>query len=295
MTLNLLFKLLLSGLGIGLIAYFLVCLAILLGQNRLIFLPIAKLEKTPAEIGLEYEEVWIGVRTWTGKTERVHGWWIPGARGDRQVMLYLHGNGGNISYNLAPVQAFHRLGFSTLVFDYRGYGRSEGAFPTESEVYRDAGAVWDYLVKIRGIEPENIFLYGHSLGGAVAIDLAVRQPRAAGVITDGTFTSLRAIIDRIPVYRFFPADLLLTHHFDSLSKLRILRVPLLLIHGTEDRSVPVTMSQVLYDKANVPKQLLIVEGAGHNDLISIAGKTYLDTLESFTRTARSLPRSHAKS
>jgi pimeloyl-ACP methyl ester carboxylesterase len=291
MTLNLLLKLLLSGFGVSLLAYFIVCLALLIGQNRLLFLPVAKVERTPRDIGLEYEEVWIGVRTWGGKIERVHGWWIPGAKGNRQVLLYFHGNGGNISYNLGAIQAFHRLGFSTLLFDYRGYGKSEGAFPTEAEVYRDAGAAWDYLVKTRGIEPENIFLYGHSLGGAIAIDLAVRQPKAAGVIADATFTSLRAVIDRIPLYRFFPADLLLTQHFDSLSKLRLLRAPLLLIHGAEDRTVPATMSQVLYDKATVPKQLLIVQGAGHNDLISIAGESYLNALENFTRVARSTPRS----
>jgi uncharacterized protein len=293
MTLNLLFKLLLWGLGVSLLLYFLVCLALLLGQNRLIFRPIAKVERTPRDIGLDYEEVRIGVRTEDGKTEKVHGWWVPGAKGERQVMLYLHGNGGNISYNLTAVQAFHKLGFSTLLFDYRGYGRSEGAFPTEAEVYRDAGAVWDYLVKIRGIQPENIFLYGHSLGGAIAIDLAVRQPKVAGVITDGTFTSMRAVADQVPIYRLFPADLLLTHYFDSLSKLRLLRAPLLLIHGMEDSVVPATMSQVLYDKATVPKQLLLLPSAGHNDLISIGGQTYLDALENFTRTVRSTPRTFA--
>jgi uncharacterized protein len=301
MTLNLLFKLLLWGFGVSLLLYFLACLALLLGQNRLIFRPVARIERTPRDIGLDYEEVRIGVSTRDKKTEKVHGWWVPGAKGDpagpalhsRQVMLYLHGNGGNISHNLAAVQAFHQLGFSTLIFDYRGYGRSEGAFPTEAEVYRDAGAVWDYLVKIRGIQPENIFLYGHSLGGAIAIDLAVRQPQVAGVITDGTFTSMRAVADQVPIYRFFPADLLLTHYFDSLSKLRLLRAPLLLIHGTEDRVVPPTMSQVLYDKATVPKQLLILPGAGHNDLISIGGQTYLDAIDNFTRTVRSTPRTLA--
>jgi pimeloyl-ACP methyl ester carboxylesterase len=294
MTLNLWPKILLSGLGISLITYFLACLALWVGQNRLIFLPVAKLERTPRDTGLDYEEVWIGVNPWQGKTAKVHGWWIPGSMGDRQVMLYLHGNGGNISYNLPAIEAFHSLGFSTLTIDYRGYGRSQGGFPTEAEVYRDAQSAWDYLVEIRGIEPHNIFLYGHSLGGAIALDLAVRQPQAAGVITDGTFTSLRAIVDRVPLYRFFPADLLLTQHFDSLSKLKILRIPLLLIHGTEDRAVPVTMSQVLYDKATVPKKLLIIPGAGHNDLISVGGETYLRTLETFARLARKAPRSFAQ-
>lgn len=287
-------KILLSSLGIAAIFYLIVCLALFWGQNRLIFQPIAKLENTPDSLGLAYQELWIPVRTWQGKTEKLHAWWIPGVMGDRQVMLYLHGNGGNISYNLAPLQAFNQLGFSSLIIDYRGYGRSSGDFPSEAEVYRDAQSAWDYLINNRGIKPENIFIYGHSLGGAIAIDLAIRQPQAAAVITDGTFTSMRALVDRIPLYRFFPADLILHQNFDSISKLKLLRMPLFLIHGARDQDIPVVMSQVLYDKATVPKKLLILPEAGHNDLISIGGETYLRSLADFVRAVRTNPHSLAK-
>jgi uncharacterized protein len=294
MNVNFFVKILLSGLGIAAISYLIVCFALFFGQNRLIFRPIAKLENTPDSLGLDYQEVWIPVQTGPGKTEKLHAWWLPGAMSDRQVMLYLHGNGGNISYNLTALQAFNRLGFSSLIIDYRGYGRSIGNFPSESEVYRDAQYAWDYLVKNREIKPENIFIYGHSLGGAIAVDLAVRKPQAAAVITDGTFTSMRALVDRIPLYRFFPADLILHQHFDSLGKLKLLRIPLLLIHGARDREIPAVMSQVLYDKANVPKKLLILPEAGHNDLISVGGETYLRTLGDFVRAVQTNPPSVAK-
>jgi pimeloyl-ACP methyl ester carboxylesterase len=294
MNTNFLIKILLSGLGIAVIVYIIVCLGLFWGQNRLIFRPIAKLANTPDSLGLDYQEVWIPVKPWRGKTEKLHAWWLPGQMGDDKVMLYLHGNGGNISYNLTALQAFNKLGFSTLIIDYRGYGRSEGDFPSEAEVYRDAQSAWDYLLKNRGIKPENIFIYGHSLGGAIAIDLAVRKPQAAAVITDGTFTSMRALVDRIPLYRFFPTDLILHQHFDSLNKLKLLRMPLLLIHGNRDQDIPAVMSQVLYDKATVPKKLLILPKAAHHDLIRAGGETYLQTLADFVRAVRNNPRPLAK-
>ncbi len=286
MTVAFMLKLLVSGLGISLMGYFLICLALVIGQNRLIFIPSAEVRSTPLSMGIDYQEVWIGVKTWQGTTERLHAWWLPGRKGDEQVLLHLHGNGGNMSYNLDTLSVYQNLGFSILSIDYRGYGRSEGKFPTEAEVYRDAQAAWDYLVTTRGISPENIFLYGHSLGGAIAIDLAIRQPRAAGVIADNTFTSMRAMVDYIPLYRFFPADLLLRERFDSLSKLRLLRSPLLLIHGSDDRTVPPSMGEVLYKQAKVPKKLFVIQGAGHNDLVTTGGEIYKDAVGDFVALVR---------
>ncbi|MBR8831175.1 MAG: alpha/beta hydrolase [Chlorogloea purpurea SAG 13.99] len=280
------FKLLLSGLGISLLAYFLICIALVIAQNRLIFQPSKIVANTPQTMGIEYQEVWIGVRTWQGKTERLHAWWLPGKKEDGLVLLHLHGNGGNMSYNLNTLATYHELGFSVLSIDYRGYGRSEGNFPTEAEVYRDAQGAWDYLVKTKGILPRNIFLYGHSLGGAIAIDLAIRQPQVAGVIADNTFTSMRAMVDYLPLYRFFPADLLLRERFDSLGKLRLLRSPLLLIHGANDRTVPPSMGEVLYKQATVLKKLVIVPFGSHNDLITVDGETYTRAVTDFIVSVR---------
>jgi hypothetical protein len=292
MTTLILLKTLLTGVSIGFAAYLLLCFAIYLLQRRLIFVPIATLEATPRQFDLPYEEVWLRVRRWQGKIERLHGWWIPGSGQD--VLLYLHGNQGNISLNLGNAKRFQQLGFSVLMFDYRGYGRSEGTFPSEAEVYRDAQAAWNYLTLERGIAANRIYLYGHSLGGAIAIDLAVRQPQAAGAIADNTFTSMRDVALYQPLYRFFPADLILNQRFDTLSKLKLLRVPLLLLHGTDDRLVPPSMSQVLYESATVPKKLLFVPGAGHNNLIAVVGEELPQIIKDFKILARSKPPLHQK-
>ena len=211
----------------------------------------------------------------------MHGWWIPASKPNAQVLLYLHGNGINIGANVAHANRFHRLGFSVLLPDYRGYGRSEGRFPTEASVYQDAAVAWDYLVQERKIQPEQIFLYGHSLGGAVAIDLAVKHPDAAGLIVESSFTSIRDIVDYQSIYRIFPIDLILNQRFDSIRKVRSLALPVLFIHGTADLRVPATMSQQLYEAAPQPKQLVLIPDAGHNDTAETAGDKYFQMMQKF--------------
>jgi uncharacterized protein len=198
------------------------------------------------------------------------------------VVLYLHGNGLNVGANVEHANRFHRLGLSVFLIDYRGYGLSQGDFPTESQVYKDAQLAWDYLVKKRGINPNQIYIYGHSLGGAIAIDLAVRNPEAAGLIVEGSFTSARAMVDfQSGVYRMFPIDLLLTQRFDSIAKVDRLQMPVLFIHGTADTVVPVEMSRKLFDATPEPKQLYIVPDAGHNNLAQLAGAEYLQRVHQF--------------
>ncbi|MEA5534995.1 alpha/beta hydrolase [Crocosphaera sp. XPORK-15E] len=287
MMTNLLLKGLLSGVGIGAIAYICACLALVAAQNRLIFKPISTITTTPTDLGLNYEDVWLSVLTPQGKVEKIHGWWIRATSSSQKVLLYLHGNGGNISYNLGPIKSFQEAGFSVLIIDYRGYGRSQGDFPTESEIYRDAQVAWDYLIEQRKVKPQNIFLYGHSLGGAVAIDLGVRKPQAAGIIVENTFTSMRDMMDYLgSFYQLFPADLILHQRFDSLSKLRLLQIPLLLIHGTSDRTVPAYMSERLFKAATVPKKLFLVPNANHNNVGAIAGEDYEQVMQEFSQLVR---------
>lgn len=278
-------KAMVSGLGVGLIVYLTLCLVLAIWQHRLIFVPSRQMDYTPKDLGLNYEDVWLTVLNLEGKKERLHGWWIPANStkiDNRKVILYFHGNGGNISYNLTPAQRFQSLGFSVFMIDYRGYGKSEGNFPTEAEVYRDSQTAWHYLVEQRKIKPQNIIIYGHSLGGAIAIDLAVRQPQAGGIIAENTFTSLRQMVDyQSQFYQVFPIDLILHQRFDSLGKLRLLQIPLLLIHGTSDRTVPSFMSQRLFNLANVPKQLLLVPYADHNNVASVSGENYLEAIQEF--------------
>jgi fermentation-respiration switch protein FrsA (DUF1100 family) len=264
--------------------YAAICLALLRWQTRLIFFPTAKLTLTPQALGLSYEEVWLPISPQT--EERLHGWWLPAISEVRGTVLYLHGNGSNVSENLEQAYRWVKLGFNVFLFDYRGYGRSGGPFPNEERVYEDAQVALHYLLERRAIAPPQLLLYGHSLGGAVAIELATRNPNVAGLVIEGTFTSLREIVDFTRMYSLFPVNLLLSQRFDSLSKVASLTMPILYIHGTEDRTVPYHMSQTLYSATHTPKQLYLVPEADHNNVAATAAGEYLTKISEF---ARSLP------
>lgn len=283
---KLLLRSLLSFGAIALILYASACLYLFFGQTRFIFFPSPVIETTPEFFNLGYQDVWLPVNTKSGKLERLHSWYIPSSSQNVKVLLYLHGNGVNIGGNVAHANRFHQLGFSVLLPDYRGYGRSEGGFPTEATVYQDAAVAWDYLVKERKIQPSQIFIYGHSLGGAVAIDLAVKHPDAAGLIVENSFTSIRDIVDYQGVYRIFPIDLILHQRFDSLRKAPALKMPVLFIHGSGDLRVPATMSQQLYDAAPQPKQLVLIPDAGHNNTAEVAGEKYFQIVQKFVQQVK---------
>ncbi|WP_332990358.1 alpha/beta hydrolase [Microcoleus sp. A006_D1] len=207
--------------------------------------------------------------------------------GLERVVLYLHGNGSNVGANVEHANRFHGLGLSVFLIDYRGYGKSQGDFPSESRVYEDAQLAWDYLVQQRGINPHQIYIYGHSLGGAIAIDLAVRHPEAAGLIVEGSFTSTRAMVDfQKGLFWMFPIDFLLRQRFDSLAKVDRLQIPVLFIHGTADSVVPAEMSQKLFDAAHEPKQLYMVPNGGHNNAAQIGGAEYLRVVSKFLGTSK---------
>lgn len=267
-------------LGVGVfvaIAYTSVCVLLFFQQTRFIFFPSAAIQITPEFFNLRYQEVWVPVHKRDKTVERMHGWWLA-AQPDALVLLYFHGNGINIGANVAHAHRFHQLGFSVLLIGYRGYGLSEGSFPSEASVYQDAVAAWDYLVNELQIKPEQIFLYGHSLGGAIAIDLAVQHP-AAGLIVDSSFTSIREVVDYQGQFWMFPVNLILNQRFDSISKVRSLQVPVLFIHGTADRIVPAAMSQQLYAAAPEPKHLLLIPEAGHNNVAEVGGSQYLQAVK----------------
>ncbi|WP_448596740.1 alpha/beta hydrolase [Thermoleptolyngbya sp.] len=259
------FLLIFSSLMTGLaVTYGAIALAVASRQQQMIFFPSPTITQTPADFGAAYEEVWLSVSQ-GDRIERLHGWWIPVAPGQPQrgVMLYLHGNGLNIGANADYAVRWQRLGLSVLLFDYRGYGQSEGAFPSEAAVYQDADAAWRYLTEDRGIAPEEILIYGHSLGGAIAIDLAVRQPRAAGLIVESSFTSIRDMAYRTTPFGFLPIDQILTQRFDSICKVPRLQVPVLYAHGAQDAQVPADMSKALYAATRSPKMLWISPTGGH--------------------------------
>jgi hypothetical protein len=268
--------------------YISICIILRFAQNRLIFVPSQQIETTPKDFKIAYEEVWIPV----GKEDKIHGWWIPSSSPNAKNILYLHGNGLNIGANAHHATRLQSYGFSVLLIDYRGYGLSKGSFPNEKRVYEDARIAWEYLLKQRSLKAKNIFIYGHSLGGAIAIDLATHHPHAAGLIVESSFTSMRDAIDyRGGIYKFFPVDLLLTQKFTSINKIAHLKMPLLLIHGTMDSTIPHYMSERLFTKATVPKKILLVPFAGHNNVATVAPQEYSKTVFEFRQLVEKKQRS----
>ena len=229
---------------------------------------------------MRYEEVRIPSGNGAERGE-LHGWWIPAEQARAPTLLYLHGNFRNISYNSEQAMRLHKLGFNVLLVDYRGYGKSSGGEPNEAKVYEDAEAAWNYLVKQRTTAPQQTFIYGHSLGAAVGIDLAVRHPEAAGMIAESGFTSMPAMARR--EYSYLPVDWILNQRFDSLDKIGKLKIPALFIHGTWDKKIPYHMSQQLFDNAPQPKSLQLIEGGEHSNSGGIAWVEYRDALNAFVQ------------
>ncbi|MBD1823848.1 alpha/beta fold hydrolase [Cyanobacteria bacterium FACHB-DQ100] len=276
------------------IAYLSACLLLFILQRYLIYRPSSQIAMLPSasEFKMPYREVWIPVGH-----DRIYGWWIPAPSNQEQfmpianeptrilksskVMLYLCGVGRNMGDHnyLARMQAFRQLGFSVLVFDYRGYGQSTGNFPTESQVYQDAEAAWDYLQQ--KVPANQVVIYGESLGGAIALELAIKHPDAKGLILQSSFTSIAEVTKQRGLFGLFPIDILLTERFNSLEKIRSLKVPVLFLHGTQDSVVPVRMSQMLYDTAPESKQLFLISGADHVRIYQPGNNSYLRAIKRF--------------
>lgn len=246
-------------------------------QRKLIFLPSRDVLQSPADVGLKYEEVWIPI---AGHATAMNGWWLPSENAAAPVMLYLHGNDFNLGSNVERIARLNRLGFAVLAAEYRGYGKSGGEFPSELQLYEDAQTAWNYLVRERHVDPAQIFIYGHSLGGAIAIELALRRPEAAGLVVECTFTSMPELAKTL--YWMFPVDWLLHQRFDALAKVPMLRVPALFIHGTADREIPHAMSERLYRAARGPKWLTLIPGGGHEDSASVGEAMYTRAVLDFT-------------
>ncbi|MGH8715056.1 MAG: alpha/beta hydrolase [Casimicrobiaceae bacterium] len=217
-----------------------------------------------------------------GGTQRMHAWWWPAARGkpDSPAVLYLHGARWSLTGQLFRIEELRDFGFSVLAIDYRGFGKSDGDLPTEETVYEDAHAAWNWLAA-RQPDPARRFIYGHSLGGAVAIDLAASlsrdgaaaRRRAAGLIVESSFTNLEDMAKAL-TYPWLPVGLLLSQKFDSVDKMAKVRLPVLIVHGEADRIVPARFSQALYEAAAGPKELLLVDGGTHNNSMRTGALQY---------------------
>ena len=276
--------------GIALV-YTSLCGFLWFDQAHFIFFPSGPEYLTPVGFKVSFQDIWVPVpfssqenlaSSGNSSPERLHGWWLPNPSSNR-VLLYLHGNGGNIASNLEHAVRLRNFGASVLIVDYRGYGRSTGGFPSESRVYEDAEVAWQYLVQQKKIKPEEIIIYGHSLGGAIAIELASHHPEAGGLIAESTFTSIEDMSKKQHVYSFFPIHLLLSQKFASLSKIPAVKMPALFIHGTGDELAPYHMSERLYEAAVGPKKLVLIEDAGHEDCAIVGGEKYKNAVQAFLK------------
>lgn len=247
-----------------------------------VFEPTPILQTTPDRLGMKFEELRIPVGSGADQGE-LHAWWVPAEQVNAPTFLYLHGNYRNIGNNLEHTQRLHNLGYNVLVADYRGFGKSSGGRPNEAKVYEDAEAAWKYLLKIRGVQPQQAFIYGHSLGGAIAVDLAMHHPEAAGLVTESTFTSMIAM-GKLE-YSYLPIDWLLNQRFEVLQKITRIKIPVLIIHGTWDKRVPVQMAQQLYAAAPQPKMLVLIEGGEHNNTGTVGWIEYRDAVAAFVKHA----------
>jgi uncharacterized protein len=230
---------------------------LMLFENKLIFHPIRYPEGDWSPNGLEVEDAWFQAEDGT----KLHGWFVPHPS-PKAVVLFTHGNGGNITHRSDLMDHLkRRLGVATFIFDYRGYGRSEGS-PSGPGILADARAARAWVAKRAGVPPDRLVIFGESLGGAVAVQLAA-EGGARGLILQNTFDSLSAVA--ACHYPWAPVRLLLRTKLDAVEAIKAYRGPLLQFHGDADRIVPYECGQRLFDAANEPKQLVTVRGGDHND------------------------------
>jgi len=255
--------------GIG--GYGLILMLVYLMQSHLLYFPTKEKISTPSHVGLAYEAVTL--RTEDNLT--LDSWFVPHSK-PRGVVIFFHGNAGNMSHRLDTLTILNQLGLSTLIFDYRGYGASEGEI-SEKGSYKDARAAWNFLTEQRNIRPSKIIFIGRSLGGAVASQLAtVHTPKV--LIIESSFTSVPKLAAAI--YPFLPVRWLSRFQYDSENNLKQLNCPILVIHSPNDEIIPFEHGQRLHNTANQPKKFLVIRG-GHNDGFITSGDAYRRGIDEF--------------
>lgn len=268
---------LLKASAIGIIAYLAFGTMIYFMQPGMIFypnMPDRKLVTTPASIGLDYHDVDLI----TEDNIKLHGWFITSssAEAPQHTVLFFHGNAGNISHRLDSINIFHKLGMNVFIIDYRGYGQSTAKI-TEDGMYLDASAAWFYLTEHKDINPENIIIFGRSLGGSIAAWLASHRTPAA-LIVESSFSSVESMGKRF--YPFLPVKLISRFYFNTKEYIKAVQCPVLVAHSSSDDIIPYKEGREIFNAAPQPKQFLQMYG-GHNDGFLVSGESYIDGLQSF--------------
>ncbi|MCC6139959.1 MAG: alpha/beta hydrolase [Nitrospira sp.] len=226
--------------------------------------------------GLPLEDVWFQSADGT----KLFGWYVE-ARADAGVLLWCHGNAGSVIHRLDNLRELYRLGLSIFLFDYRGYGRSQGK-PSEEGLYRDAISAYDYLTRVRQIRSERMVVFGRSLGAAVATDLVSQKP-VAGLILESPFPSIAAVAQHH--YGGMPVHWLLGAEFKLIDRLPQLSLPTLVIHGDRDDIIPIAFGRQVFEAAKPPKWWYPIVGADHNNTYQVGGSAYFRRFAEFIRQA----------
>lgn len=253
--------------------YGLLLLLMYIFQSAFVYFPTKNIVMTPSDRGWEYEDVYLH----TEDNHRLHGWYIPvdDARG---TVLFFHGNAGNISGRLESISVFRNMDLSVFIFDYRGYGKSEGS-PSEKGTYKDAEAAWRFLTEVQNVPPDQIILFGRSLGGGVAAWLGSKVS-AGAVVLESTFTSAADLAGEL--YPIIPARYFMTIRYPVRNYLDDITMPIMIAHSPQDDVIPYHHGQNLYEQAGEPKVWLEMSG-GHNDGFIQSEPNYSETWDRFIR------------
>ena len=241
-------------------------------MENLVFFPETTIEQTPLDLDLPFEDIWFT----SGDSVRLHGWLIP-ASSPKHLLLFCHGNAGNISHRLDNVRLLHNMGISVFIFDYRGYGRSQGHI-SEKGFYQDSEAAYTVARKWAGQNGAKLVVFGRSLGGIAATHLGATK-KCDGLILESTFTNMGAMARAHYPLPF--AETFLKHRLNALDEIVQVRVPILFFHGDRDRIVPIKLGRKLFKAAPNPKEFVVLPGAGHNDTYVVGGQDYFKKIESF--------------
>lgn len=253
-------------------------------QREWIFQPGDRSRRGSAEAAEGMQDVWIGFDSaLSGQRTRLHGLWHAANGPDAArapVLLYLHGARWNVTGSAHRMRRMQELGFSVLAVDYRGFGKSDAVLPSESLAYEDARAAWDWLGAHYPTQPR--FIFGHSLGGAIAIELASRVSDEAGTLVEGTFTSIPDVVDTMR-WGWLPVGGLITQRFESVSKVARIGSPLLVVHGAQDTLIKPELGRRLFDAATGPKAFVLVPGGSHHNTNALGQSQYRDALAQLFR------------
>lgn len=240
-------------------------------EKKAIYFPTRKIELTPKEIDLEFEDVYF----FSSDGIKLNGWYIP-AKESRTTILFCHGNAGNIGHRIDIIDMFCRLGLDVFIYDYRGYGRSQGS-PSEEGLYLDARAAYEYLIDKRNLDEGSIVVYGKSIGANVAVELCSKV-RPAVLISDSAFTSALEMGKKL--FPFLPIKWFITVKYDALSKIKNIDIPKLIIHSEDDEIIPFQHGRRLFESAPEPKEFYPMRG-GHNESIFLAREDFVGRIDTF--------------